>query len=447
MSLSNDINTTSTALSDIKDAIIAQGVTPSGDISTYATAIGQISGGSANIQSLSVTPTTSAQTITASGDVDGYSPVNVSAVTSSIDANIIAGNIKDGVTILGVTGDYTGSGGSSTYFGMNINNFIGEVSIDNGLMAPNNIPNLIFTGVELIDDKGLQNRFRSRTGVDNWSVSFPDLDNVGTNSMDNTFYNSNITSFSCPLLTLIGTNGFKGVCKDCNSLTSINLESLEEVGQNGLSEAFANCRSLTGLIDLSSLTTVSYGAFGSAFDGTAITGVDLSSLTTMSDGAFRSAFNGCTQLSTIDISSIVDIPNTGMQLAFANCSLITSVDLSSIETIGTRGMEECFSGCNIQSVSFDALNQIGEYGLQKAFAFNLGTSQENPAMQSLSFPSLRSDSFNNKTNCFQEMLYITLGTTVHFPSNLQSVIGNWSDVLGGFGGNNITVLFDLTATE
>lgn len=45
MTLSSDISTTSTALSDIKQAIIAKGVTPSGNITTYATAISQISGG------------------------------------------------------------------------------------------------------------------------------------------------------------------------------------------------------------------------------------------------------------------------------------------------------------------------------------------------------------------------------------------------------------------
>lgn len=37
--------------------------------------------------------------------------VEVSAVTSAIDANIIPGNIKKDVTILGVTGTYEGEGG------------------------------------------------------------------------------------------------------------------------------------------------------------------------------------------------------------------------------------------------------------------------------------------------------------------------------------------------
>ena len=38
-----------------------------------------------------------------------YNSVRVNAVTSSIDANIAAGNIKNGVTILGVQGTYTGT--------------------------------------------------------------------------------------------------------------------------------------------------------------------------------------------------------------------------------------------------------------------------------------------------------------------------------------------------
>lgn len=65
-------------------------------------------GSSPTINPLPVTPTTSAQTITAPSGVDGYNPVSVSAVTAAIDSNIQAGNIKSGVSILGVTGSYSG---------------------------------------------------------------------------------------------------------------------------------------------------------------------------------------------------------------------------------------------------------------------------------------------------------------------------------------------------
>ena len=78
---------------NIKDGVTILGVTGNFDPSP-------------TIDSLSITPSTSAQTITASGGVDGYSPINVSAVTSSIDSNIQAKYIRNGVDILGVTGTY-----------------------------------------------------------------------------------------------------------------------------------------------------------------------------------------------------------------------------------------------------------------------------------------------------------------------------------------------------
>lgn len=60
------------------------------------------------INQINITPSTSTQIINTTTDVDGYAPINVSAVTSSIDSNISASNIKNGVTILGVTGTYEG---------------------------------------------------------------------------------------------------------------------------------------------------------------------------------------------------------------------------------------------------------------------------------------------------------------------------------------------------
>lgn len=55
-----------------------------------------------------VTPTTSNQTAVASGRY------TTGAVTVKGDANLVAGNIKSGTTIFGVTGSYEGSGGGSS---------------------------------------------------------------------------------------------------------------------------------------------------------------------------------------------------------------------------------------------------------------------------------------------------------------------------------------------
>lgn len=94
------------SLAAIKDAINAEGgnITDATPYDQYASKITAVT----NIEAKSITPTTSEQEITASGDVDGFSPITVAAVTAAIDENIVAENIKSGVTILGVEGTYTG---------------------------------------------------------------------------------------------------------------------------------------------------------------------------------------------------------------------------------------------------------------------------------------------------------------------------------------------------
>lgn len=65
-------------------------------------------GGAAELQAKSVTPTKQQQTVVPDQGYDGLSSVAVGAVTAAIDANIQAGNIKQGVTILGVQGTHQG---------------------------------------------------------------------------------------------------------------------------------------------------------------------------------------------------------------------------------------------------------------------------------------------------------------------------------------------------
>jgi hypothetical protein len=105
-----------------------------------------------------------------------------------------------------------------------------------------------------------------------------------------------------------------------------------------------------------------------------------------------------------------------MHSAFFGCTGLTSIDLSSLTIVsGGQAMNFAFQGCSL--------------------------------LQTLSFPSLNSNSFGSNTNQFNNMLSGVKGCTVHFPSNLQSVIGSWTSVTSGFGGTNTTVLFDLPATS
>lgn len=83
-----------------------------GDAVTNAEAIDNITSVASALvpdyEDIDVTPTTSEQEITATSGKT-LRKVTVAAVTAAIDDNITAGNIKGGVTILGVTGTYDGT--------------------------------------------------------------------------------------------------------------------------------------------------------------------------------------------------------------------------------------------------------------------------------------------------------------------------------------------------
>ena len=97
----NQLRTTKNA---IKQAIVNKGQTVLDDdtFSSYATKINNIN--TVNAQDKVATPTTSEQIIAPDQDYNALSSVTINPVTAAIDPNIQSGNIKSGVTILGVTG-------------------------------------------------------------------------------------------------------------------------------------------------------------------------------------------------------------------------------------------------------------------------------------------------------------------------------------------------------
>ena len=318
-----------------------------------------VGGGGGNIDELNVTPSTSAQTITASGGVDGYSPVNVAAVDSTIDANIVAGNIKDGVSILGVTGSYTGNTPTGTMY-------------------------IISNGTYNVSDKAIANVQVPTTAPAHY-IEFP-----------------------------VDANGILQ-----QPTTLMNLNNIVDVGERVLYYKYAYFNNIPTSVNFSSLQTVS------------------------GKEACYYAFNYCSNLTSASLPSLTTISgDNGCKFMFNNCSGLTSFDLSLLTTVsGRNGCGSMFAYCtSLTTVSLPSLTTInGGYAVGTTFrgCTNLTT---------LSFPSLTPNSFGTQTTQFNSMLQNVTGCTVHFPSNIQSTIGSWASVTGGFGGTNTTVLFDLPAT-
>lgn len=199
------------------------------------------------------------------------------------------------------------------------------------------------------------------------------------------------------------------------------------------------------VLDMSSVTTINQDGMRYAlWQSSGIVSVDLSSLQTVGFNGLRGALRQSYDLVSADLSSLQTIGDGGLDEIFDGDNNLVSVALPSLQTVGNSGLNYAFSECDIRSISFDSLSYIGYEGFAGALKYNYNLS-------SVSFPALTSNSFEDDPDdasyTFEEMLDGCSNVTVHFPSNLQSVIGNWSDVINGFSGTNTTILFDLPATE
>lgn len=234
------------------------------------------------------------------------------------------------------------------------------------------------------------------------------------------------------------------------SANIINLNGVTDVGDYVLYYAYFRLGGnilISGAVDMSDLTTISgdYACTSMFQNCIRITSVDLSSLTTVSgSNACNSMFCGCSGITSVDLSGLTTVSgNSACASMFQGCTGLISVDLSGLTTLsGNSACYYMFQNCSsLTNANLSGLTTISN-GSACRYMFRACTS-----LTTLSFPALTSNSFGSYTNQFNNMLNSVTGCTVHFPSNLQSVIGSWSDVTNGFGGTNTTVLFDLPATN
>lgn len=225
--------------------------------------------------------------------------------------------------------------------------------------------------------------------------------------------------------------------------SSIDLTGINVIGRYAYYYCFYHAVVTQQHIDMSGVEEIKYYGCFSMFEyAQNLISVDLSGLKKIGQGGCDAMFNNCYDLISADISNLEEINDSYACSVMFYKTGITSIDVSKIRSVnGYDGCYAMFSYTKLVSVNFSSLSVLtGQLAFERAFS-------DVTTLTTVSFPALKSDSFGTYTNQFKDMLKNDTGVTVHFPSNLQSVIGSWSDVQDGFGGTNTTVLFDLPATE
>lgn len=191
------------------------------------------------LQSKSATPSTSSQTITPDSSYDGLSSVSVGAVTSSIDSNITASNIKSGVSILGVEGTLeegitpsgtleiteNGTYDVTEYASASVNVASSSEDVYEGLL--NNTITKIDSNIKSLVAYACRGLSKLKT------VNLPNATSIGTYAF---YYCTSMTKIEAPKVTSLGTYSFY----NCGALTNVNFPVATGIGQN----TFYSCDSL-----------------------------------------------------------------------------------------------------------------------------------------------------------------------------------------------------------
>ena len=273
-----------------------------------------------------ITPNTTTQVAVSSGHYTGGD------IVVAGDSNLVAENIKSGVSIFGVSGTLEENGGSAAEWSENEDDIItGEVvSYTNDRVikvretafvatqiTSANFPNCIEIGGRTIQGGVRIGAFAYCSNL--IEVSFPSCTDIGAY----TFYGCNkLTTVYFPACTNIEKYAFN----DCNKLTTVSFPTCTNIGES----CFERSYSLT-TVSFPACTNISSHAF-----------VNCSNLITAYFPACTNireyAFNYCGKLTMADFPVCTSIGG----YAFGDCSSLTKAYFSSCANIGSNALIRCY---------------------------------------------------------------------------------------------------------
>lgn len=290
-----------------------------------------------------ITPSTTSQIAVSSGYYTGGD------VMVAGDANLIAGNIKSGVSIFGVSGTLQEGSGSGE---------AAEWSENEDAIISGTISSYTNDRVTAIGSYAFNYCSRLTT------VSFPQATTIGSSAFAQC---SHLTTVSFPAATTIGPYAFVG-CRSlttvsfpqvttighyafasCRSITTANFPAATAIGSNAFQNcaslttvnfpavaiidpyAFQNCNSLT-IISFPQVTSLKTGAFGYCYS---LITVDFPVATTIESNAFRA----CNSLTTVSFPQVTVIKSN----AFQNCNSLTTISFPAATAIGSSAFQHCYN--------------------------------------------------------------------------------------------------------
>lgn len=340
------------------------------------------------LDSKSLDPSTVSQTVNSSAD--GLSSVSVSAVTSSIDSNIQAGNIKNGVTILGVTGNLasgdwvanarknivdisnkTLTGGTHAYSCANL--FYNWKTTSSTRTLPQ------ISGTQCLDHEFCKTFYSpGRVALNNYTIPFTEIGGYGMDhflsyvNIDVNNYNNTVLF---PNLTTLGDYGLCEAFFGNGGIRWASMPNLETVGNHGL------------------------------------------------DSTFKGHNFGYGKSAQPDfISSIKKIKSYGMQYCFDGCSYLNygisfdNLDKGNDPNGTENALYGCFKGTGITSITFPKLEWTnGAY-------YFMGICENCTSLTSVSFPEFYME---NSAQVFRKAFKgCTSLTSVSFPKYREVRYGN-----------------------
>ena len=283
------------------------------------------------LQTKEATPLTLAQTVSPDAGYDGLQSVTVTGVTSEIDSNITADNIKKDVTILGVTG-----------------------TLESGIIPTGTI-NISDNGTYDVTDKATAvvavggKDYRYKTGtpdVAGLTAIGWDTDSIGYYGANTPHYawendNYKVSQENIDLYSLDDPK--PSLYKDNPNVTFVPNKNMSTYFST--SDAFYNMKYIRSIpwYDTSSISNM-YGMFDGCSFLQTIPLLDTSSATNMSF-----MFRGCSSLTSIpqlDTSKVAGTNDTfaGMSSMFIGCSSLTSIP--QLDTSNVVNMSSMFSECS-----------------------------------------------------------------------------------------------------